>query len=94
MSIDWPSELTPDLADILGRQCFMFIKLAGLFRAAGYDIPTRAEAEQAFFLHRFLCHWARCGDGWRDAAERDLREVAELVKAKTVPGSDPRSETI
>jgi len=82
----WPDELTPDLADILGRQCFTFIKFAQVYRAAGFDIPTRAEAEQAFFLHRFLGHWFRHGGGWLAAAEADLREVhtraAQAIEAR------------
>lgn len=76
----WPETLTPELADILGRPCFMFIKLARVFRAAGFDIEKSAEAEQAFFLHRFMGHWFKHGEtGWRDAAEADLQEMNRLA---------------
>jgi hypothetical protein len=82
----WPKELTPDLADILGRQCFMFIEFAKVYRLAGFEIATKAEAEQAFFLHRFLGFWFEHGSNWRDAAEADLREqhqiAAAILKAK------------
>jgi len=97
----WPDELTPELADILGRQCFTFIRFSRVYRAAGFDIPKRAEDEQAFFLHRFLGHWFRHGDGWREAAESDLREVharaASGIVAATAgetreAGLDERSE--
>lgn len=78
----WPTELTPELADILGRPCFMFIKLSQMARAAGYPIEKQAEAEQAFFIHRFLGHWFTHGDeGWRTAAEADLAEMAAKASA-------------
>jgi hypothetical protein len=78
----WPDELTPELSDILGRQCFMFIKLARAYRAAGVDIPTQAEAEQAYFLHRMLCHWFEHGEGWRDAMTAEITEMAERARTQ------------
>lgn len=72
----WPETLNPELLYILGRPCFFYISLANAFRLAGFDIPDRAEDEQAFFIHRFLGHWFRHGDErWRDVAEADLRDV-------------------
>ena len=77
----WPDELTPELADILGRQCFMFIKLSQVYRAAGYEIPTSAEAEQAFFLHRLLGHWFRHGSGWAHEADKEFRTTHDKALA-------------
>lgn len=88
----WPDELTPELADILGRPCFMFIRLSQVFRVAGFDIAKSAEAEQAFFLHRFLGHWFRHGDKWREAAQADLREVHERVAALAVDTPSEQSQ--
>lgn len=34
--------------------CFDLIKVAQVYRGLGYEIPKKAEEEQAFFLHRFL----------------------------------------
>lgn len=81
----WPNELTPELRDILGMMCFEFIKLSQIFRAAGIDVPKHAEDEQAFFLHRLLGHWFRHGTNWRDAANADMREVAERAKQLAEP---------
>jgi hypothetical protein len=83
----WPNELTPSLQDVLGRQCFMFIHLSQMFRLAGFDIPKRAEDEQAFFLHRFLGHWFAHGEDWRDAANADLKQVADRART-AAPSSD------
>lgn len=77
----WPQTLTPELADILGRQCFTFIRLSQMFRMAGHEIPTSAEAEQAFFLYRFLTLWFEHGDGWRDAFNAEAREAARIANA-------------
>src|SRR5690349_21135865 len=85
----WPLELTPELADILGRQCFTFIKLAQLYRAAGFDIPHRAEAEQAYFIHKMLTAWFRHGAGWFDALTDDLREVHAQAAIEASPKARP-----
>ena len=34
--------------------CFDLVKVAQVYRDLGYEIPKKAEEEQAFFLHRFL----------------------------------------
>lgn len=78
----WPERLTETLRDILGRPCFMFIDLARLYRDAGLEIPTRAEDEQAFFLHRLLSFWFQHKDGWRDAAQSEVKELRAAILAK------------
>jgi hypothetical protein len=79
---EFPSALTAELKDILGRPCFTFISWAQAFRAAGIEIPSSAEDEQAFFIHRLLTHWFKHGDeGWRAAAQADLGSVFEQAKA-------------
>lgn len=71
---------------ILGRPCFMFIREAKLFRELGYDIPTQAEAEQAFFIHRWLKFYLEHGEKWREVAEADIREHVEKARAKLAEG--------
>lgn len=65
---------------ILGRPCFMFIREAQLFRSLGYDIPKKAEAEQAFFIHRWLNFYLQHGAAWRDVANADIREHIQRAK--------------
>lgn len=80
-AVAWPQSLTPDLRDILGMMCFEFISLAQCARAAGHDVPKRAEDEQAFWLHRLLGHWFTHGEDWRTAAAVDLQKMrAEAAK--------------
>lgn len=63
--------------------CFELGPLAHGFRAAGYDIPEKAEAEQAFMLHWLIPFALEHGDRWRAAAGKELAKIAELVKART-----------
>ena len=67
---------------ILGRPCFMFIREAQLYRSLGYNIPKKAEAEQAFFIHRWLNFYLEHGDAWRDVAADDMRDHIARAKAR------------
>lgn len=69
-----------EIAFILGRPGFMFIREAELFRSLGYDIPKRAEDEQAFFIHRWLHFYFMHGAEWRDRANADIRAHIELAR--------------
>ncbi len=70
-----------EIAFILGRPCFMFIHEAQLFRSLGYDIPKRAEDEQAFFIHRWLNFYFIHGDAWREKANADIYEHIDRAQA-------------
>lgn len=80
--LEWPEELTPELSNILGLMCFQFIRPVEAYRKAGYTINSHAEDEQAFMLHRLIGFWVKHGDGWRQAAIDDLKEVKEKVRLK------------
>lgn len=69
-----------DVAFILGRPCFMFIREAQLFRSLGYVIPKQAEAEQAFFIHRWLNFYLQHGADWRNVANDDIRDHIQRAK--------------
>lgn len=49
-----PIEPSTAITTALSYQCFDFIKVAQIYRDHGFDIPKKAEQEQAFFLHKFL----------------------------------------
>ena len=82
MQIEWPDELTDDLSEILGRPNFLCGHIAHVFRADGHNIPTKAEAEQAFVIHRWIGLWAKHGSEWRQAAGADLNAALERVKER------------
>lgn len=65
-------ELTPELADILGRPCFTLISMAQALRLMGREIPKRAEDEQAHCIHWMLCHYMKHGSEWREHALAEL----------------------
>ncbi len=87
-SPSWPAELTPDLAEILGRPNFTFIKLSQLYRAAGVQLPSTSEGEQAFFLHRMLTHWFEHASGWADAMQKEIEDKVAAVRAMANAGGD------
>lgn len=75
-----PAEMTPAIAEVLGRPNFMCGAIAEAYRHAGHEIPRKAEAEQAFVLFRFLPFAIVHGEGWTDAARADweaARRAAE-----------------
>lgn len=87
-AVEWPEEMTPDLAAILGRMCFQCIRICHVFRAAGRKIETRAEAEQAFVLHWLLGLWFKHGARWREVGEAELAAARALA---TPPASAERA---
>lgn len=83
MQIEWPDELTEELAEILGRPNFTCGKIAHAYRdGGGHKIPPKAEAEQAFVLHRFVKLQAEHGDSWKNIANAEIAHNAQLALAK------------
>lgn len=81
LEIAWPDSVDDDteLAFILGRPNFWCGSIAHTYRLAGFDIKPKAEAEQAFVIHRMIRFWAVHGDRWRDKFTADVRQVQEEV---------------
>lgn len=76
----WPSELPPALAEVLGMPNFQCGPIAEGFRAAGHQIERRAEAEQAFVIHRFAALALIHGDQWRVEAGKDIQAAIEKAR--------------
>jgi hypothetical protein len=65
----YPAELTPALRDVLSLMVFHTGPMAELLRKRhAWDIPRKAEEEQAVVLHWLITLVLRYGDKWRDAA--------------------------
>ncbi|WHP05759.1 MULTISPECIES: hypothetical protein [Acinetobacter] len=77
----FPTEITPELDEILGMQCFVFIRPAQIYRHIGIDIPPKAEKEQAFFmfklLHLALVHGEKCFDVFEDEINAMIKSIRE-----------------
>lgn len=83
MQIEWPEQLTPELAEVLGRPNFMCGSIAHAYRdGGGFDIPPKAEAEQAFVIHRFVQLMHEYQTGWKNIANAEISEFAAKAKAK------------
>ena len=71
----WPRDLDGTLASILGLKNWETGPAATAYRQAGFDVPKKAESEQAFVLHRYIALWIEHGDDWRQAARADLEKA-------------------
>lgn len=72
---EFPKELTPELAKILGRPNFTCVGLADALRRAGFTIQRKAEAEQAAVIHWLVCVYLEHGDDWAQVAQRQLDAI-------------------
>lgn len=80
-SLRYPATVTAALADVMGLPNFRTGPIAHIYRAAGSDIRTKCEEEQAFVLDRFLRLALEHGDNWRTAAIADLKAAHTLAEA-------------
>jgi hypothetical protein len=76
----FPEQLTPDLREVLGMMIMQTCPIAHGFQAAGYDIPKKTEAEQAFVLHWLVGLALKHGEAWRKAAADELSAIANKVQ--------------
>lgn len=90
LQIAWPDRLDDDeeLALILGHPNFFCARFAAIYRLAGFDIKPKAEAEQAFVIHRMITFWAKYGRTWRQEFGRDVekhhKQAMNRKKAKPI----------
>jgi hypothetical protein len=82
----YPAVLTPELAEVLGWPNFKCGPLAQAFRAAGHEIATKSEAEQAFILHWLTGIVLKYGADWKPQAASELAVIKE--KASQGKGAD------
>ncbi|MGK5024622.1 hypothetical protein [Janthinobacterium sp. RB2R34] len=80
-TLRYPATMTTALADVLSLPNFRTGPIAHVYRAAGAEIRTKCEDEQAFVLDRFLRLALEHGDDWRTAAEADLKAAHTLAEA-------------
>jgi hypothetical protein len=81
-ALTFPRVLTPELREVLGWPNFKCGPVAHVMRAAGADIKTRSEDEQAAVLHWLVTMVLTHGDTWWQAASDELRTMQESIKAK------------
>ena len=79
-----PTELTPVLKSVLGIMCFQIGHFAQMYRQSGHEIIPKAEEEQAFCLHRFLCMALVHGGGWLTVANEEIDRMKKVLAAKEV----------
>ncbi len=74
-------QLNQDQIDIMGIPNFSAAQEARLMRMVGFQIPTKAEAEQAYVIHWLLTIYAEHGDQWRVKAGEQIQAWIDQVRA-------------
>lgn len=77
----FPKVATKEIDEILGMQCFQFIRTAQIYRELGFEIKKRAENEQAFFLFKFLHLALVHGDKYLDVFNAETRKLIEASES-------------
>lgn len=78
---DYPTEMTPELERILGMPNFVCGPFARAFREGGADIPTKAEAEQAFVIHKLIGFYLEHGADYAEKFHDELAALEQKLKA-------------
>lgn len=73
--VAYPDEMTPELDEVLGWPLFKCGPYAHVFQKAGYNIPRKAEREQAFIHHWLIKLVLRHGANWATVAEAELKTL-------------------
>lgn len=81
--MELPNEITPALREVLGLPNFTTGPIAHAFRAAGANIRTKCEDEQAYVLFWLLKLAIEHGDNWRKVAGDELAALKEKIERKT-----------
>ena len=79
----YPAEPTPALTQVLSMMLWQTGPIAHAYRAAGHAIPRKAEAEQAFVLHKLIGLALVHGDRWQAEASAELTRITQA--AATTP---------
>ncbi|MCA8324066.1 hypothetical protein [Burkholderia cepacia] len=77
----YPDVMTAELRDVLGRPNFWCGPIAHEMRAAGADIKTKAEDEQAHVLHWLVKLVLDHGAEWQPVAAEELRAIRNKADA-------------
>lgn len=78
----YPKQLTEAIKTALSYMCFDLIKAAQVYRDLGYEIPKKAEEEQAFFLHRFILLAIEHGNDFIKVFNEQTHALVESKAAK------------
>ena len=74
---DYPTDLTPALAEVLGLPNFRLHGLWLSLRDAGFKIRQRYEDEQAAALHFLIPFALEHGEDWQSKASERLKELCD-----------------
>lgn len=74
-----PAEMTPAIEEALGIMLWHSGSLCRAYRQLGFEIPNKAEKEQAFVLWRTIRFAAQHGDKWREVAQQEITDLRAMT---------------
>lgn len=86
-ALAYPPAMTPTLEHVLGFMNFRTGPIAHVFQAAGFPIPTKCEAEQAFVLDRMIRAVLEHGDTWSEVFTADIKAQYTIIEKKKANAS-------
>lgn len=81
----YPTELTPALAEVLGQPNYLIHPIWMALREVGVEIKPRYEDEMAAALHFLIPFALDHGDDWRRHAAERLLEMRDEHTARQTP---------
>lgn len=78
----YPVNSTDAIKKALGYMCFDLIAVAEVYRGLGFEIPRKAEEEQAFFLHRFIILALEHGDNFISVFNAETKALVDQKNSK------------
>lgn len=88
----YPAEFNIHLRAILGTMCFQVIRFMPIYRVSGFEIPNKAEDEQAFMLDRLLRSYLKNGDKWEIAINDEMRALHKKMRGEKIKGKSDQIE--
>lgn len=80
-TLPYPADPTDALTEVLSLMLYTTTPIAHAMRAAGADISTKCEAEQAHVLHWLIQLALQHGDAWREKARASMDELRAAMQA-------------
>ncbi len=84
---EYPTDLTPALAEVLGQPNYLMHPIWMALRAVGFEIKPRYEDELAAALHFLIPFALNHGLDWRSHAAVKLRELQAAHEASQAQAS-------
>lgn len=88
---NYPAEMDDTFREILGTPNFSVARIVNIFRQAGANVPNKAEAEQAYFIHWATKLYLEHGADWKKFGDVEISNHVKTIQEKA-SASTPQAE--